>query len=237
MSKELLLVAEAVANEKGVDRGVIFDALEAALASAAKKQYPEEDVQMRVSINRATGNYDTFRMWEVVADDVVMESPHHQIRLMDAVDIKADAQVGDLADHVEDLVELGAVAGRAPGRPEADPAHPGVLGPAGDLHHLGPGQHRRGVDPGLVPGRLGAVGAILRTTPGLDRDQLADLHLAGVVVLAMDGRGAEDQFQEGFVVDRLQLGEGPVVADGGAHSSVPGSARGGPHHAPRPGRL
>jgi transcription termination/antitermination protein NusA len=113
MSKELLLVAEAVANEKGVDRGVIFDALEAALASAAKKQYPEEDVQMRVSINRATGNYETFRMWEVVADDVVMESPHHQIRLMDAVDIKAEAQVGDFIEEPVENVDFGRISAQA----------------------------------------------------------------------------------------------------------------------------
>jgi N utilization substance protein A len=113
MSKELLLVAEAVANEKGVERSVIFDALEAALASAAKKQFPEEDVQMRVAINRASGNYETFRVWEVVADDVVMDSPHHQIRLMDAVDIKADAQVGDSIEEQVDNVDFGRISAQA----------------------------------------------------------------------------------------------------------------------------
>jgi hypothetical protein len=82
MSKDLLLVAEAVANEKGVAREVIFDALEAALASAAKKRFDEDDVSIRVTINRSNGNYETFRVYEVVADDVVMESPHRQLRLM-----------------------------------------------------------------------------------------------------------------------------------------------------------
>lgn len=95
MSKDLLLVAEAVANEKGVAREVIFDALEAALASAAKKRFDEDDVSIRVTINRSNGNYETFRVYEVVADDVVMESPHRQLRLMDAVDIRPDAQVGE----------------------------------------------------------------------------------------------------------------------------------------------
>ena len=113
MSKELLLVAEAVANEKGVDRGVIFDALEAALASAAKKQFPEEDVQMRVAINRSNGAYETFRVWEVVADDVVMESPHRQIRLMDAVDIKADAEVGELIEESVENVDFGRISAQA----------------------------------------------------------------------------------------------------------------------------
>ncbi|WP_395792050.1 transcription termination factor NusA [Aquimonas sp.] len=113
MSKELLLVAEAVANEKGVDRGVIFDALEAALASAAKKQFPEEDVQMRVAINRSNGAYETFRVWEVVADDVVMESPHRQIRLMDAVDIKADAEVGESIEESVENVDFGRISAQA----------------------------------------------------------------------------------------------------------------------------
>ena len=56
MSKELLLVVDAVANEKGVDKNVIFDAMEAALASAAKKRYPSEDVAARVSIDTQSGD-------------------------------------------------------------------------------------------------------------------------------------------------------------------------------------
>ena len=75
MSKELLLVVDAVANEKGVPREVIFEAMEAALASAAKKRYPEEEPDIRVSINQDTGEYETFRRWEVIADDGEMESP------------------------------------------------------------------------------------------------------------------------------------------------------------------
>ncbi len=75
MSKELLLVVDAVANEKGVPKAVIFDAMEAALASAAKKRYFEQDVTVRVAIDRDSGDYETFRRWEVVPDDIVMESP------------------------------------------------------------------------------------------------------------------------------------------------------------------
>jgi N utilization substance protein A len=112
MSKELLLVAEAVANEKGVERAVIFDALEAALASAAKKRY-EEDVLMRVVIDRSSGDYETFRRWEVVADDVVMESPDRQIRLMDVVDDKPDAQVGDFVEEPVENAEFGRIAAQA----------------------------------------------------------------------------------------------------------------------------
>src|SRR5690606_18513927 len=112
MSKELLLVAEAVANEKGVDRDVIFEALEAALASAAKKRY-EEEVDMRVSIDRVSGEYETFRRWEVVADDVVMESPEHQIRLMHAVDMDPAVEVGGFVEEPVENVEFGRIAAQA----------------------------------------------------------------------------------------------------------------------------
>ena len=75
MSKELLLVVDAVAAEKGVPESVILEAIEAALASAAKKRYAEQDVLVRVQIDPKDGSYETFRRGEVVADDVVMESP------------------------------------------------------------------------------------------------------------------------------------------------------------------
>ncbi|OED42118.1 transcription termination/antitermination protein NusA [Endozoicomonas sp. (ex Bugula neritina AB1)] len=68
MSKEILLVVESVSNEKGVPPGVIFEALETALATATKKRY-ETEVDIRVAIDRATGEYDTFRRWTVVADE------------------------------------------------------------------------------------------------------------------------------------------------------------------------
>lgn len=113
MSKELLMVVEAVANEKGVARNVIIEAMEAALASAARKRYPEEDVSIRVQINPKDGHYETFRRWEVVADDVVMESPDRQIRLMDAVDEKEGAEVGDYVEEKIENAEFGRIAAQA----------------------------------------------------------------------------------------------------------------------------
>lgn len=113
MSKEMLMVVDAVANEKGVARSVIFDAMEAALASAAKKRYFDQDVAMRVSINRTTGEYETFRRWEVVADDVVMESPDRQERLMDAVDRVSDIQVGEFIEEKVENAEFGRIAAQA----------------------------------------------------------------------------------------------------------------------------
>ncbi|MFA5683692.1 MAG: transcription termination factor NusA [Lysobacteraceae bacterium] len=113
MSKELLMVMDAVANEKGVDRGVILDAMEAALASAAKKRYHEQDVSMRVEINSRDGSYRTFRRWEIVADDVVMESPDRQIRLMDALDERDDAEVGGYIEEEVENAEFGRIAAQA----------------------------------------------------------------------------------------------------------------------------
>jgi transcription termination/antitermination protein NusA len=112
MSKELLLVVDAVANEKGVAKAVIFDAMEAALASAAKKRY-SEDIAARVRIDTHTGDYETFRRWEVVADDVVMESPDRQLRLMDALDTRADITVGEYIEEPIANAEFGRIAAQA----------------------------------------------------------------------------------------------------------------------------
>lgn len=113
MSKELLMVVDAVANEKGVPRDVIFEALEAALASAAKKRYHDEDVLVRVAIDRKDGSYETFRRMEVVADDVVMESVDRQIRLMDAIDEVEGVEVGDYIEEQIENPEFGRIAAQA----------------------------------------------------------------------------------------------------------------------------
>jgi N utilization substance protein A len=87
MNKEILLVVDAVSNEKSVDKEIIFGALEAALASATRKKHGEE-WDVRVSINRKTGDYDTFRRWKVFADDSrEMEVPQRELRLEDALDM------------------------------------------------------------------------------------------------------------------------------------------------------
>src|SRR6478735_6261883 len=113
MSKELLLVVDAVANEKGVPESVILEALEAALASAAKKRYHDQDVLVRVQIDPKDGSYETFRRWEVVADDVVMESPDRQVRLMDALDESEGAEIGDYIEEPIENPEFGRIAAQA----------------------------------------------------------------------------------------------------------------------------
>ena len=113
MSKELLLVVDAVAAEKGVPESVILEAIEAALASAAKKRYIDQDVLVRVQIDPRDGSYETFRRWEVVADDVVMESPDRQVRLMDAIDESEDAEVGDYIEEQIENPDFGRIAAQA----------------------------------------------------------------------------------------------------------------------------
>ena len=67
MNKEILYVVDAVSNEKNVDKEIIFEAIEAALATATRKK-EGKDIEVRVAIDRKTGDYDTFRRWEVVEE-------------------------------------------------------------------------------------------------------------------------------------------------------------------------
>ena len=73
MSRELLMLVDALAREKNVEKDIVFAALEQALASATKKRF-KEDVEVRVEIDRASGDYHSFRRWHVVPDDV-FEAP------------------------------------------------------------------------------------------------------------------------------------------------------------------
>lgn len=101
MNKEILLVAEAVSNEKQVPREKIFEALEFAIASATKKKN-EGDIEVRVSIDRQTGDFDTFRRWLVIADDQEQENPYAELTLSAAQIDEPDIQVGD---YVEEQIE------------------------------------------------------------------------------------------------------------------------------------
>ena len=108
MSREILLLVDALAREKNVTRDVVFGALESALASAMKKRF-KEDVDIRVSIDRDTGEHEGFRRWLVVPDDAGLQEPDQQELLSDAVEIKADAQVGDYLEEPLEPVEFGRI--------------------------------------------------------------------------------------------------------------------------------
>ncbi|MBV1881123.1 MAG: transcription termination factor NusA [Pseudomonadales bacterium] len=104
MSKEILLVVDTVSNEKGVDKGVIFEAVELALATATKKRYREE-IDVRVAIDRITGDYDTFRCWHIVDDnDEEWETPSLVISLEDAEE-KQPSNEFELGGYYEESIE------------------------------------------------------------------------------------------------------------------------------------
>ncbi len=108
MNKEILLVVDAVSNEKGVDKDIIFQAIEAALATATKKRYGT-DVDVRVAIDRETGDYDTFRRWEVVEDDG-LDHPDHQTTVSAARLEDAAINVGDFVEEPIESIAFGRIA-------------------------------------------------------------------------------------------------------------------------------
>ena len=75
MSREILLLVDALAREKNVPKETVFGALESALASATKRLFAEEDVDVRVSVDRETGEYDAYRRWLVVPDEAGLRPP------------------------------------------------------------------------------------------------------------------------------------------------------------------
>ena len=110
VNKEILMVVDAVSNEKGVDKEIIFEALEAALASATRKKYGEE-LDARVAIDRKTGDYDTFRRWKVFADDSTeLEVPERELRLEDGLDIDPAVAPGGFVEQPMESVAFGRIA-------------------------------------------------------------------------------------------------------------------------------
>jgi N utilization substance protein A len=110
MSKEILMVVDAVSNEKGVEKEIIFEAIEAALASATRSRHGE-DIEVRVAIDRETGEYDTFRTWLVFEDESPdLEFPDRELRMIDAVDVDENAEPGGHVEVPMDSVEFGRIA-------------------------------------------------------------------------------------------------------------------------------
>ena len=109
MSKEILYVADAVSNEKGVEKEIIFEAIEAALATATRKK-SAKDIEVRVDIDRETGEYDTFRRWLVIENDAPMENPLGEITLEAAQIDSPEIEVGDYVEEQIESVEFGRIA-------------------------------------------------------------------------------------------------------------------------------
>lgn len=109
MSKEILQVVEVVSNEKGVSKDVIFEALEIALATATKKRYGDE-AEVRVAIDRETGEYETFRCWTIVESEAEMEIPQAELSLAAAKEIDPSFEIGSVYEEQVDSVEFGRIA-------------------------------------------------------------------------------------------------------------------------------
>lgn len=111
MNKEILYVVDAVSNEKAVDKDIIFQAIEAALATASRKKQGK-DIDVRVQIDRKTGDYETFRRWEVCEDmeDGCLEFPLKQITLEAARIDDPEIQLGDFIEEPIESVEFGRIA-------------------------------------------------------------------------------------------------------------------------------
>ena len=113
VNKEILMVVDVVSNEKGVAKEIIFEAIEAALASATKK-LQREDVEVRVAIDQETGDYETFRQWEVVGDSPEpLEFPSRQVCLTDARKQRQDIEVEGFIEEPMASVEFGRIAAQS----------------------------------------------------------------------------------------------------------------------------
>ena len=108
MSKEILYVAEALSNEKNVSKEVIYEAVELALATATRKKY-RKDMEVKVIIDTETGDYRSYRQWEVVSDED-FEFEDKQITLEDALVENPELAIGDIIEEEMESIEFGRIA-------------------------------------------------------------------------------------------------------------------------------
>lgn len=111
MSREVLLLVDALAREKNVDRAIVFGALESALASATKKRFTEES-DVRVSIDRNTGEYVSFRCWQVM-DDETFETPDLHVKLSEARKRNPDIQLEEFVEEPLESIDFGRIGAQA----------------------------------------------------------------------------------------------------------------------------
>ena len=112
MNREMLMLVEAISREKNVERDVVFGAVELALAQATKKLY-EGDVDIRVAMNRDTGEYETFRRWLVVPDEAGLQNPEAEEMLMDARERVADVEEGEYIEEGVESLPIGRIGAMA----------------------------------------------------------------------------------------------------------------------------
>ncbi len=112
MNREMLMLVEAISREKNVERDVVFGAVEAALAQATKKIH-EGDVDIRVSLDRDSGNYETFRRWHVVPDEAGLQLPDQEILLFEAKEQIPDIEVDEYIEETIESMPIGRIGAMA----------------------------------------------------------------------------------------------------------------------------
>ncbi|WP_374591822.1 transcription termination factor NusA [Aquabacterium sp.] len=113
MNRELLMLVDAISREKSVDREVVFGAVESALAQATKRLHGGAEVDIRVSIDRESGEYETFRRWHVVPNEAGLQIPDAEILLFEAQEQIADIEVDDYIEEPVESVPIGRIGAQA----------------------------------------------------------------------------------------------------------------------------
>ena len=111
-NSDILLMAEVVSREKSLDKNIIFEAIEAALATATRKRN-QNNIEVRVAIERNSGDYEAFRQWEIIADDDEMINPDAQLFLSDARKHSEELNIGDFIEEPMEAIEFGRIAAQA----------------------------------------------------------------------------------------------------------------------------
>lgn len=114
MNKDILLIVDSMSNERGVSKEIIFAAIESALATVTAKSYPGE-IAVRVAIDRNTGDYESFRTWTVVDEDIEESTdedyfPDQHLKLSKAKEIDSDLEIGDVVEEPIESIEFGRIA-------------------------------------------------------------------------------------------------------------------------------
>ena len=112
MNREMLMLVDAISREKNVERDLVFGAVESALAQATKKLY-QGDVDIRVAMDRDSGEYETFRRWLVVPDEAGLQNPDAEELLMDATDRVSDVEVGEYIEEGVESLPIGRIGAMA----------------------------------------------------------------------------------------------------------------------------
>jgi N utilization substance protein A len=112
MNREMLMLVDAISREKNVERDVVFGAVESALAQATKKLY-QGDVDIRVAVDRDSGDYETFRRWHVVPDEAGLQLPDQEILLFEAKEEMPDIEIDEYIEEAVESVPIGRIGAMA----------------------------------------------------------------------------------------------------------------------------